>query len=102
MQCPKFFPKSPQVKEVLRPEDPEDNKNSLVKLIANVVEWGKWDVNMVLDSPFVPLMVIVDAVLEQQKKASDEAERNVGTSGETTELDGDFADKVLNNPNQYK
>ena len=47
-------------------------------------------------------MVIVDAVLEQQKKATEEAERNVSASGEGTELDDNFSQNVLNNPNQYR
>ena len=47
-------------------------------------------------------MIIVDAVLEQQRKASEEAERNVGASGEGTEFDDNFSQNVLNNPNQYR
>ena len=54
----------------------------------------------VLDSPFVPLMVIVDAVLEQQKKASEESARQ--SSGGANDLNQDFSDSVLSNPNQYR
>ena len=47
------------------------------------------------------MMMIVDAVLDQQKKTSEEVKNNE-VSGTQTSIDGDFADRVLNNPNQYR
>ncbi|MBN86478.1 MAG: hypothetical protein CL885_03035 [Dehalococcoidia bacterium] len=105
MQRPKFFPKSPQVKEILEPENPEDANNSLVKLIANVVEWGKWDINTVLDSPFVPMMMVVDAVIEQQKLAAEESKEQsnlISSRNEPTPLDDNFARDIISDPNQYR
>lgn len=62
-------------------KESDDSPNFFVKLIANLVEWSKWDVNTIMDMPFTPTMLIVNAVIsEQQKnqenKASDDKDEN--------------------------
>ena len=52
-----------------------------MKLIANLVEWSKWDVNTIMDMPFTPTMLIVNAVISEQqkneeKRVSDDKDQN--------------------------
>ena len=50
-----------------------------MKLIANLVEWSKWDLDTIMDMPFTPTMLIVNAVIsEQQKKDSEDNNRPEG------------------------
>ena len=65
----KFFSESDSVKEVLDDQSPDqhDNTNFLVNLISNVVEWSKWDLDTILNTPFTPMMLIVNSVLKQRK-----------------------------------
>ena len=105
----KFFSESDSVKEVLDDQSPDqhDNTNFLVNLISNVVEWSKWDLDTILNTPFTPMMLIVNSVLKQRKddqssplpserKAPDPV--NVGVKDFTSP---EFLQNILNNPDKY-
>lgn len=48
-------------------------------------------------------MMIVDAVIEQQKTASEESQREANLMPqEPTPLDDNFAREVISDPNQYR
>tara|TARA_Y100000034_G_scaffold132434_1_gene195409 strand:- start:353 stop:577 length:225 start_codon:yes stop_codon:yes gene_type:complete len=49
-----------------------------VKLIANLVEWSKWDVNTIMDMPFTPTMLIVNAVISEQQKNQENRDLDSG------------------------
>ena len=49
-----------------------------MKLIANLVEWSKWDVNTIMDMPFTPTMLIVNAVISEQQKNQENRDLDSG------------------------
>tara|TARA_Y100000034_G_C6840971_1_gene380501 strand:+ start:925 stop:1071 length:147 start_codon:yes stop_codon:yes gene_type:complete len=48
------------------------------------------------------MMMIIDAVVAEQKRQSDETKKEMQDSDGETPLDSGFSSTVLNNPNQYK
>jgi len=62
----------------LKYKESDDSPNFFVKLIANLVEWSKWDVNTIMDMPFTPTMLIVNAVISEQQKNQEKQELDSG------------------------
>lgn len=105
----KFFSESDSVKEVLDDQSPDqhDNTNFLVNLISNVVEWSKWDLDTILNTPFTPMMLIVNSVLKQRKDDNSVVSPspkmapdpvNIGAKDFTSP---EFLQDILNNPDRY-
>lgn len=38
------------------------------RIIGNIMEWTKWDLDKILDSPFIPLLTVINTVTERQAK----------------------------------
>jgi len=105
----KFFSESDSVSEVLKDQSPDqlDPTNFLVNLISNVVEWSKWDLDTILNTPFTPMMLIVNSVLKQRDKDDlvvkppkemRSEPTNVGVKDFTSPQ---FLQDILNNPDKY-
>lgn len=48
------------------------------------------------------MMMIIDAVVAEQKKQSKSVESEMHGDNTPTDLNHDFVENVVNNPNQYK
>jgi len=60
----------------------------MVKIVASITEWSKWDYDTIINKiPFVPLMMITEAVTEQHSDLEE---------SESVDLsDGSFIQGVL-------
>ena len=105
----KFFSESDSVSKVLKDQSPNqhDPTNFLVNLVSNVVEWSKWDLDTILNTPFTPMMLIVNSVLKQRDQdapANQPApthQQTPTTVGSKDFTSPQFLQDILSNPDKY-
>ena len=105
----KFFSESDSVTQVLRDQSPNqhDPTNILVNIVSNVVEWRKWDLDTILNTPFTPMMLIVNSVLKQRDKGAptnqpaSTNQQSPTTVGHKDFTSPQFLQDILKNPDKY-
>jgi len=72
-------------------------------MVANILEWTKWDLKKIKNQPFRPMMMLMKLV--NQQKEEFERELEAEDSGDKQDLHESYqqwAAPILDNPEQYR
>lgn len=74
-----------------------DERLSLATCIANIMEWSKWTYDQILDTPFIPMLSIIQQVASIHTDDEDPTGTHSGSL-----YDPGMRQQMLENPDQFR